>query len=149
VRLRESLGKKKQNRPSVICTLIYRYLLFGLFSTKTKYIGILCVVLFGLIQEFNIHLSPHHSTKKKKNRSRGKEGELNVERKVKLFQENKTKQNKKTKKNHTRTHTNNTKQKSRSNRAKFASPDKALLDRFTMSPSPSRGLPSTLGENTE
>lgn len=36
------------------------------------------------------------------------------------------------------THANNTKQKLQSNRAKFASPDKALLD--TMSPSPSQGL---------
>ena len=58
VRLRESLGKQQQNGPSVICTSIYRYLLFGLVSTKTKYIGISCVVLFGLIQEFNIHFSP-------------------------------------------------------------------------------------------
>lgn len=58
VRLRESLWKDKQNGPSVIWTLIYRYLLFVLVSTKTKYIGVFCFVWFGLIQEFSIHFSP-------------------------------------------------------------------------------------------
>lgn len=76
-----------------------------------------------------------------KNESRGEEGELRVERKVKLF-----KKKKKNTHTHTHTHTNNTEQKSQSNRAKFASPDKALLDRFTMFPSPSRVLPSTQGK---
>lgn len=82
---------------------------------------------------------PHPRTK---NRSKGKEGELSVERKQSFSRKKKNSDNQK----NPHTHVNNTKQKSQSHRAKFASPDKALLDRFTMSPSPSRGLPSTRGQ---
>lgn len=80
---------------------------------------------------------PRPSTKSK---SRGEKGEPSVERKAKLSEERKRKKKKRNKR--TRTRTNDTEREWRSNRAKFASPDKALLDGGRV---PSRVLPSTWG----
>lgn len=104
---------------------------FGLIQNKIYRYFLFCFVWShpGIQHTFSLC---HPNTK---NKNGGEETELSVERIAKLFEGKKKS-----------TYTNNTKQKSQSIRAKFASLDKALLDRFTMPPSPSRVRPIPPGE---